>query len=172
MDQVKELIKELQTSKSYRPTVVNFLYQIGENGPEVLLVRSKNKGKWGPVKGGIEMGESLESALNRETLEEINLPRTGMTDRVYNIIGPTFVNYQEGSRRRDGFTEGKVYFWCGSKYVPDREIMLNPQEVTGAVWIKPETVRVWLPESNPEKTNRYVKALEKLMSSIRQPISP
>jgi 8-oxo-dGTP pyrophosphatase MutT (NUDIX family) len=172
MDQTKNFIAELHAGKRYRPTVVNLLYQIEGNHPYMLLVKSKNTTHWGPVKGGIEEGESLDAAFNRETKEELDISPSAMTDRVYNILPPACIDYEGDSRKKKGFNEGKAYFWCGARLLPGVTITHNPKEVLQTVWVESGRMQIWLPQGRPGRNAYYARALETLLKSVRHPSSP
>jgi 8-oxo-dGTP pyrophosphatase MutT (NUDIX family) len=61
------------------------LYRVGTRGPEFLLIRHA-AGHWDFPKGHVEPGESVASAMRRETLEETGLrfgaPLPGWVGRI------------------------------------------------------------------------------------------
>ncbi len=59
-----------------RPIGVGVLTLIERDG-ELLMERRSDCGRWGFVGGAVEVEESLEDALRRETLEETGLVVTG-----------------------------------------------------------------------------------------------
>ncbi|HEV2093992.1 MAG TPA: NUDIX domain-containing protein [Rubrobacter sp.] len=59
-----------------RPIGVGVLALI-ERGGRLLMERRSDCGRWGFVGGSVEVEESLEEALRRETLEETGLVVTG-----------------------------------------------------------------------------------------------
>ena len=42
-------------------------------GDKIVVVYSKEKGRWGPPGGAVESGETIEEAVTREVLEETNM---------------------------------------------------------------------------------------------------
>ncbi len=63
-------VKNVPVEKlSFRPSV----YGVIRDGERVLLVRTRNTNKYALPGGGVELGETLEDALRRETREETGI---------------------------------------------------------------------------------------------------
>ena len=79
-----------------RPIGVGVLALI-ERDDALLMERRSDCGRWGFVGGGIEVEESLEEALGRETLEETGLVVTG--EELFAVLpGPSrVVRYPDGN---------------------------------------------------------------------------
>ncbi len=79
-----------------RPIGVGVLALIERDG-ELLMELRSDCGRWGFVGGGVEVEESLEEALRRETLEETGLVVTG--EELFAVLpGPSrVVRYPDGN---------------------------------------------------------------------------
>lgn len=79
-----------------RPIGVGVLALI-ERGGELLLEKRSDCGRWGFVGGAVEVEESLEEALRRETLEETGLVVAG--EELFAVFpGPSrVVRYPDGN---------------------------------------------------------------------------
>lgn len=65
-DFVRELRRHIGTAPLWLPGVT----AVVRRGPELLLVRRSDNGRWGPVTGIVDPGEDPGVAARREVLEE------------------------------------------------------------------------------------------------------
>ncbi len=88
--------KDPNAPRPNRPIGVGVLALIERDGT-LLMERRSDCGRWGLVGGAVEVEESLESALRRETLEETGLVVTG--EELFAVFpGPSrVVRYPDGN---------------------------------------------------------------------------
>lgn len=152
---VGNYIAELHRERLYRPTIVALLCKGDPKDPLVLLVKSKTKGYWGPVKGGIEPREAMKKAFYREIREEARIPRSQIYHVKHNVITPRQID-GEGNR---GFAKGKAYFFSGARCPDNIQVAPNLEDVDGAEWVKTSRLEDRLPKSKRERNKAYIEAL-------------
>lgn len=131
----------------FRPNVALLLVDSADK----LLVceRHKAAGAWQFPQGGVDSGESVEEALEREVLEEIGLPPES-----YEVIrsqgGYRYEFPPEVRAAKKGDWEGQeqTYFLCRLREgAPPINVDQKPKEFQDHQWIKPKKFRLkWLPE--------------------------
>ncbi len=97
------------------------------NGENILLIQRalaiRGGGYWAPVSGEVEAGESQETAVVREAMEEVGL-KVRPIRKVWENIST-----------RGTFT---LHWWI-AEYV-DGELTLNPAEVSDARWLTADEI--------------------------------
>lgn len=93
---------------------------------KLVVAYSKKKGYWSPPGGGVEPGESIESAIDREVLEETNM----------RVLSRRLIGYQEIYQPKGALTQAR--FVCKVEPVggfvsdPDGDIdevkLIDPSE--------------------------------------------
>ena len=132
----------------YRPNVAALM--VKENGNLLICERSTVPGAWQFPQGGVDSGESEETALFREVREEIGLEK----------------HHYEVLKRRDGYRylyppdirakkvkkhgnhgQEQTYFLCKLKpNAPAINVNQTPQEFCAYRWIQPDEFDLdWLP---------------------------
>jgi 8-oxo-dGTP pyrophosphatase MutT (NUDIX family) len=86
------------------PEIVDCLYRVAvkavivQNG-KILLVRDEPGDKWGFPGGGVDYGESIESALKRELTEELGIHDESSMDIVTNMPSILIGHIKDGIPR-------------------------------------------------------------------------
>lgn len=124
------------------------------NGEKVLLIERaagiRGGGFWAPVSGEVEAGESQETAVAREAMEEV-----GLTVRPIRKVW-------ENVSTRGTF----MLHWWMAEYVGG-ELALNPAEVSDARWLTVEEI-CRLDGTFEGDREFYCKFLPVLTSSIKK----
>ena len=116
-------------------------------GPDVLLVRRADNGRWTPVTGIVDPGEHPAVAAARETLEEANVVARVTTLAWVDITGP--VVYDNGDRSQYIDIVFRCEYVSGDAYPADGEN-------TEVGWFALDA----LPEVSEEMRGRIRHALE------------
>lgn len=126
------LVNEAYAKKEYRPVVVAIIKNTAE---QIIVVQSaKNREEWYLPQGGIDEGETIESALFRELHEELGLLRNDLLFK--DCLGFEDLDAEETRIDKRGFTRGKRYFFCAVTYLGSNEnLRLNQQEVSAYLWV-------------------------------------
>ena len=125
---------------------------ITQTGPGKILIceRSNQRGAWQFPQGGVDEGESLEEALERELFEEISLKGGDYT--VLDRKGP--YQYLFGGGRLVKGHHGKVqhYFLARLDASVSRiDVATEHPEFRDFRWIRPVDFKIkWLPEMKRE----------------------
>jgi 8-oxo-dGTP diphosphatase len=113
-----------QTAGRHEPLklMLDAVIAVITNGEKVLLIQRaasiRGGGYWAPVSGEVEAGESQETAVAREAMEEV-----GLTARPIRKVW-------ENVSMRGTF----ILHWWMAEYVGG-ELALNPVEVSDARWL-------------------------------------
>lgn len=128
---------------TYRPAVAAILQD--RSGRILICERSDTPGAWQFPQGGIEAGETAATALGREVLEEISLPRAAYS--IDAVRGPYRYRFPAGLTKKGFHGQAHHYFLLRLR---GAKSLIN----TGAVnaefrqtrWIRPEEFDLaWLP---------------------------
>lgn len=139
--------------KAYRPVVVAI---IQDNLGSTLLVQSaKNPTYWGFPQGGINEGEDILEALQREVVEE-----TGIS--LYNAIAVqvcTFEPLDIEGRNREEFSKGKMYYYILVKLFESRpKVTLKLDEQSDCKWVEADMVKSTLEGVSEPKRSSMLSA--------------
>lgn len=140
----------------YRPVVVAV---IRDDLDRVLLVESaKAAGYWTLPQGGIEPGETLGEALEREVYEEAGIPcqdiEIGALTEIIDIDAAA------NRTNRHGFQRGRRYFITQVRYHGGGALILQAEEVSDAVWAHDEEVPTIMAPVRAEKRALTERALQ------------
>ncbi len=127
-------INRLYSEKQYRPTSVAVL---ADYDGRLLNVKSRH-GSWHLPQGFIEEGETVEEAFIRELEEELGIDSLLETSNIK--IMPFYSLAEKSGRLRNGFEKGKAYFFVTGNYTGLHSFSLQPEEISGVAWRKPEVV--------------------------------
>ena len=135
----------------FRPNVALLL--VNSDGQLLICERHKAPGAWQFPQGGVDEGESVGEALEREVLEEIGLPPDSY--EVLRSKGEYRYLFPPGVReKKKGDWEGQeqTYFLCRMhEDAPSINVDQKPKEFQDHKWIKPKNFRMkWLPEFKQE----------------------
>lgn len=138
----------------YRPAVAAILQD--RSGRILICERADTPGGWQFPQGGIEAGETPVTALEREVLEEISLPRIAYSIR--SVRGPYRYCFPAGLTKKGFRGQAHHYFLLrlrGSKSLLN---VAGPSaEFRSTRWIRPEEFNLaWLP---PMKRRAYRQVL-------------
>jgi putative (di)nucleoside polyphosphate hydrolase len=138
----------------YRPAVAAILQD--RSGRILICERADTSGSWQFPQGGIEAGETPVTALEREVLEEISLPRSAYSIR--SVRGPYRYRFPAGLTKKGFRGQAHHYFLLrlrGSKSLLN---VAGPHaEFRSTRWIRPEEFNLaWLP---PMKRRAYLRVL-------------
>lgn len=133
----------------YRPNVAAVM--VKSCGSLLICERAGVPGAWQFPQGGVDAGESLESALFREVREEIGLrPAHYAVEEKregYRYLYPAEVR-EKKIRKHGGAGQEQTYFLCRVKPdAPPVDVNQKPREFQAYRWILPEEFDLdWLPE--------------------------
>ncbi|MGH7254659.1 MAG: NUDIX domain-containing protein [Nitrospirales bacterium] len=112
---------------------------------EILLHRRRIEDKWAPVSGAIEYGETLETALHREILEE-----TGLSVKIDRLVGL----YSDPDHQVVQYPDGRKIHFITTLFLCRAEDghLDGSDEGTAWGWFHPDTLpadltpyaRVWI----------------------------
>ena len=132
----------------YRSNVAGILRNA--QGQILVCERLQIEGAWQFPQGGVDEGETLKQALERELLEEI-----GVVPEDYRIVvarGPYRYVFGDGRKKRGYHGKEQHYFLC--EFVgPDSHIDVAREhpEFRAWKWIAPSEFQLaWLPEMKVE----------------------
>ena len=138
----------------FRPAVAAILQD--RSGRILICERSDQPGAWQFPQGGIDPGETAATALAREVLEEISLPRKAYS--IAMVRGPYRYRFPAGLTKKGFRGQSHHYFLLrlrGSKSLIDTGTV--NAEFRQARWIRPaEFELAWLP---PMKRRAYRRVL-------------
>lgn len=103
-------------------------YRKGENGPEIVIIKTSEEGRWQLPKGMIDPGETAEQAGLREVREEAGI--TCELIEPIETIEYWFVGSYDGPKKR---YHKKVSFFL-MKYLSG-DVADHDHEVTEARWV-------------------------------------
>lgn len=154
----REKVNAFYERKDYRPVGVSVLYD--DSKRFLLLQSAKCLDAWSFPQGGIDLNESLSQNLERELMEETGIVVT--RDVIDIKWAYLFDTLDAESTRADkrGFTKGKAYFYTLAKYIGNKELVLQKEEVADARWATPEEAIILFEIGRPEKAKLSKGALE------------
>lgn len=144
----------------YRPNVAALL--VKPSGGLLVCERTTIKGAWQFPQGGVDPGESPESALIREIREEIGLDSSHyevLTSRSgYRYLYPKPVR-EKKLRRHGNHGQEQTYFLCRLfSENPPIDVNQKPAEFQAWRWILPEEFDLdWLPAFKREVYREVMK---------------
>lgn len=157
---IQILIDQANQEGEYRPVVVMMIF---DTMGGVLVVQSaKNADWWGFPQGGIDPGESLEDAAFREAWEELRLSGDDLEFEYLHM----WLDIDAEATRVDkrGFARGKRNFFVSMK-CRDGASVLDPAEVSQALWVLPSDFPAVVASTREEKRVHMMAALEKCVAS-------
>lgn len=127
-----------------RPNVAAILLK--PSGKILICERLHESGAWQFPQGGVDPGESLETAIIREIWEEISLKQEKF--RIREQKGPYIYYFPEGMRKKGHAGKTQYYFLCDFLGEDsDISVATSHPEFRAFKWIKPEDFKIhWLPE--------------------------
>jgi putative (di)nucleoside polyphosphate hydrolase len=139
----------------YRPAVAAILQD--RSGRILICERADSSGAWQFPQGGIEAGETPVTALEREVLEEISLPRSAYSIR--SVRGPYRYRFPAGLTKKGFGGQAHHYFLLRLRWSKSQLNVAGPSaEFRAARWIRPEEFNLaWLP---PMKRRAYRRVLQ------------
>ncbi len=158
---IQILIDQAHQEGEYRPVVVMMIF---DSLGGVLVVQSaKNSDWWGFPQGGIDPGESLEDAAYREAFEELGLTRDDLEfEYLHKWLD---IDAETGRADKRGFTRGKRTFFVSMKCRYGATSVLDPAEVSQALWVLPSDFPAVVASTREEKRVHMMVALEKCLAS-------
>jgi putative (di)nucleoside polyphosphate hydrolase len=139
----------------YRPAVAAILQD--RSGRILICERADRPGAWQFPQGGIEAGETPITALVREVLEEISLPRNAYS--IGRVLGPYPYRFPAGTTKKGFRGQAHHYFLLrlrGAKTLVS--VAGSDAEFRSTRWIAPEEFNLaWLP---PMKRQTYRRVLQ------------
>ena len=143
-----------QAAGEYRPTVVVILT---DRFGQVLLVQStKSRAHWGFPQGGVDPGESVLAAIERELYEEIRV--CGADVAITGYYGSNQIEIPDWERRED-YQKGKRYYYFLAVWKHAGWIDINREELTAHRWVLPGAVEENLSTVNEQKRQTLLNAL-------------
>lgn len=133
----------------FRPNVALVLQR--PDGKVLIGERSDFSGSWQFPQGGVEKGETLLSALEREVEEELGLP--AQSYQVIEQRGPFRYRFPEGIRKGGFVGQEQTCFLArhlGSEFPAEFQEIQSP-EFRSVRWIVPDEFRLeWVSEFKRE----------------------
>lgn len=146
----------------YRPVVVAIIED--KNG-NVLFVKSakaaeKGQNNWGFPQGGIDRLsdndiEHIKFAVLREVQEETGISPEHL--QLMSFHGISDLDYPPGREKRNGFSQGKRYFWFKLIYSGPPELQLN-EELAEFIWVPPQFQQPYV-DTIRSKRNEIIREL-------------
>ncbi|MGC6425872.1 MAG: NUDIX domain-containing protein [Akkermansiaceae bacterium] len=147
--------------KIYRSNVAALL--ANSRGQILVCERFKNPNSWQFPQGGVDEGEDLELALQREVEEEV-----GLAPVEYIVLEsrggfryeyPARVRHSKSASKRKFVGQEQTYFLCRTKEdYPAIDLMREPREFAQSKWIYPEEFEeAWLPDFKKEVYRAVLK---------------
>lgn len=122
---IKSCIEEDHRLRLYRPVVVAI---VENETKEILLTRSVYGEDWGFPQGGVERGEDVVAGLTRELFEETGVRASGIHCLCWTGRLDT------PGRKRDGFINGKHYYYFHVVCRDVPTVVVQPAEVRAYQW--------------------------------------
>jgi len=139
----------------YRPNVAAILQNAG--GQILICERNDIPGAWQFPQGGIESGETLVQALEREMMEELSLAPGDY--RIISKKGKYRYEIGEGKTKKGFHGQEQEYFLL-QLLSPDKAINVETpeQEFKSCKWIEPEKFELnWLPAMKRDVYRRVMQ---------------
>jgi len=138
-------MKERDEKLKLRQNVAGIIVQ-GGSGKILICERYNSAGAWQFPQGGVDDGESLEEALERELHEEISLKAGDYT--VLERKGPYQYMYGEGRMVKGHHGKVQHYFLARLEVPVSRiDVATEHPEFRDVRWIIPSDFKIkWLPE--------------------------
>jgi putative (di)nucleoside polyphosphate hydrolase len=148
--------EEVPLAQRYRPNVAAIL----EDGEGKILIgeRADHDGCWQFPQGGVEPGDTPESALPRELQEELCLEPADY--RVEQRLGPYRYLFPPGITKKGFGGQEQYYFRLRLLSAPERVDFENAvdREFQAVRWIRPEEFSLaWAPEMKREVYRQVFK---------------
>ncbi len=150
--------EELLPGDIYR---ITGLWLFDANGQILIAQRSASKAfdpnRWGPaVAGTVEQGETYESNIYKEAIEEL-----GLENRIFQQGQKLFVN-------DNGYGQGYFVqlYMCEIDALTAKNFVLQLEEVQQIRWISVDELRGWLHSAPAEFTVNFSEALESVVPSM------
>lgn len=133
---------------------------VNSRGQILICERFKIQDSWQFPQGGVDEGEELEQAIQREIEEEIGL--SADTYQIQKSKGGYRYDYPakiRSSRKSHFIGQEQTYFLCRVKEdQPQLDLMREPREFIRAKWIYPEEFQAsWLPKFKVELYRAVMK---------------
>ena len=156
---------------SYRPSVVSVVEFLDSPGRPLLLVHSSKAefgNGWNLPCGGVEPGESLTEATERELEEELNLNPSQLYVREDPLQILKRAN-GHGQAARDGYRKGKLLIGMACEYRgATTDIQLRDGELSHSTLVKPEhATSLVMAGTEVDRLEQRARRIEKLLSVAR-----
>ena len=141
--------------KKYRPVVVAMVRD--KTGRFLLVQSAKGALHWGFPQGGVNPKEKAIKALTRELFEETGITASEVIVKAFCHVDQIIIP----GMKRDGFTEGKRYFYFYLERLRGDNIVLNPEELLLHKLVLPKEAIAALSdcdESRKRKSNSMLTA--------------
>ncbi len=155
--------------KGFRPGVVSCIV----HNKMLLLFYKREYGEWQLPQGGIENGESIEDAVNREMLGELGANLTASFLKPYELIGEdelVFPKQHHGVKElktdegEDILMQGKKYYFCVIN-VPTEDVAITETEFDDYFWL-PFDQALYL--ANQSKAVNKKKLVVKVITLLKE----
>lgn len=160
--QFKEMVNGFYERRDYRPVGVAVLYDT--RNQYLLLETPKCPGSWSFPQGGVELGESMRSNLERELSEETGIDLNKDLENFNWCYFSKTLDAESSRKDKRGFTKGKAYIFTAARYVGDKNLTLQEEEVSNAAWVPQKEINDYLYNGRKEKADLCREALDRLIS--------
>ena len=136
---------------------------VNSRGQILICERFKIPNSWQFPQGGVDEGEEVKSALEREIEEEIGLMPESYEIREcrggYRYDYPAKIRASKSGQKKKFIGQEQTYYLCQTKEdYPEIDLMREPREFAQAKWIYPEEFDpAWLPHFKTEVYRAVMK---------------
>jgi 8-oxo-dGTP pyrophosphatase MutT (NUDIX family) len=148
--------------KTHRPTAV----AIVENERGRILFVKSTRGSWGFPQGGVEASEEVVAALLRELYEEVGIESANVEVRAHCLT-----DRLDTSHRRDGFLNGKQYYYFHVGYRGPAAVVISPEEVSDFCWLPRRLSTLFIESLDDRYRKKKLGMLAALSRMSRSPES-
>ena len=140
--------------KEYRPTTAALIVR-DSDGAVLLVQPAGDAGDWGCPQGVVREGESVTVALVRELREKLLLGPQSFAIDAY--LGEEDLAAGGGNGDVGGFTVGNRYFFFALICTQPDAVVIDPVELTAALWVDPRDLSSAMVTTRPEKRDMLLR---------------